>query len=300
MIHHYLLTRFNLALWQEDKTGKAIGREEWLAKRMRLFETYCLPSVIGQTIQDFDWILLVDENTPSAYREKIKAYRSLYPQTHFVGVKPQYAFHFADIFRQMVMADLLKKGWNEGDLCLTTYLDNDDCIARSFVEKVQAECLNFHLQPNEQRFLSFDYGLQLFTDMHHLATRILYPNNHFLTLAECLPSCGSSSTVSSSRSFSSIRTCYGFGSHFLLEKRGLAEVYHINDKWHPMWVEVIHEENVDNDVKMTFDTHFVNDKDLLRRDFSLPMDIGKRHRVTFVCRAVGQMWRRLRNKFMNR
>ena len=285
MIHHYLLTRFNLALWQEDKTGKVIDREEWLAKRLQLFETYCLPSVIGQSCHEFCWILLVDENTPTAYREQIKAYRSVCPQIHFVGVKPQYAFHFADIFCQVVLADLQKKGWNGGDLCLTTYLDNDDCITRTFVEKVQAECLNFHLQLGEKRFLSFDYGLQLFTDMHHLATRILYPNNHFLTLAE---------------SVENIRTCYGFGSHFLLEKQGLANVHHIKDKRHPMWIEVIHEENVDNDVKMTFDTHLVKDKDMLRRDFSLPMDVGKGHRVAFVGRVVGQMWRRLKNKFMNR
>jgi len=300
MIHHYLLTRFNLALWQEDKTGKAIDREDWLAKRLHLFETYCLPSVIGQSCKDFSWILLVDENTPTAYREQIKAYRSLCPQIHFVGVKPQYSFHFADIFRQVVMADLQKKGWNDGDLCLTTYLDNDDSIARTFVEKVQAECLNFHLQMGEKRFLSFDYGLQLFTQLHHLATRILYPNNHFLTLAETLPSCDSSSAASSSNSVLHIRTSYGFGSHFLLEKRGLAEVRHVRDKSHPMWVEVIHEKNVDNDVKMTFDTHLVNDQDMLRRDFLLPMDIGMGRRIAFARRVVGQMWRRLRNKFTKR
>lgn len=215
MIHHYLLTRFNLALWQEDKNGKVIEREEWLERRMGLFETYCLPSVMGQICRDFIWILLVDEETPAAYREQIKAYRLLCPQIHFVVVKLQYAFHFADVFRQVVMVDLEKKVFHEGDLCLTTYLDNDDCIAKTFVEMVQAECLRFNLQPNEKRFLSFDYGLQLFTDLHHLATRILYPNNHFLTLAECLP-----------LGVSTIRTCYGFGSHFLLEKRGSAEVHH--------------------------------------------------------------------------
>lgn len=32
MIYHYLLTRFNLALWIEDKNGAAIDREEWLKK----------------------------------------------------------------------------------------------------------------------------------------------------------------------------------------------------------------------------------------------------------------------------
>lgn len=45
MIYHYLLTRFNLALWIEDKNGAAIDREEWLKRRMALFETFCLPSV---------------------------------------------------------------------------------------------------------------------------------------------------------------------------------------------------------------------------------------------------------------
>ena len=38
MIYHYLLTRFNLALWIEDKNGAAIDREEWLKRRMALFE----------------------------------------------------------------------------------------------------------------------------------------------------------------------------------------------------------------------------------------------------------------------
>lgn len=42
MTHHYLLTRFNLALWQENKNGQTIDREEWIRKRLKLFETYCV------------------------------------------------------------------------------------------------------------------------------------------------------------------------------------------------------------------------------------------------------------------
>ena len=92
MIYHYLLTRFNLALWIEDKNGAAIDREEWLKRRMALFETFCLPSVKGQTCQSFSWILLVDEGTPAVYREKIKTYRNLCPQIRFVVVKAEYAY----------------------------------------------------------------------------------------------------------------------------------------------------------------------------------------------------------------
>lgn len=159
MIYHYLLTRFNLALWQEDKNGQTIDRGEWLRKRLELFETYCLPSVAGQSCLDFRWILLVDADTPADLRERIKAYRNVCAQMKFVAVKAEYACRFADIFRQVVMADLKQKGWNEGDLCLTTYLDNDDSIAKTFVERVQKESREFNLSTNQKRFLSFDYGL---------------------------------------------------------------------------------------------------------------------------------------------
>lgn len=64
-----------------------------------------------------------------------------------------------------------------------------------------------------------------------------------------------------------------------------------------MWIEIIHEENVDNDVKMTFDTHVVTDKDLLKRDFSLNVDIDTNHRLAFCFRALKQVWRRTKNKF---
>lgn len=106
MIYHYLLTRFNLALWIEDKNGAAIDREEWLKRRMALFETFCLPSVKNQSCQNFSWILLVDANTPAVYRERIKTYRKLCSQIKFVGVKAEYSYQFADIFRQVVLQDL--------------------------------------------------------------------------------------------------------------------------------------------------------------------------------------------------
>ena len=54
---------------------------------------------------------------------------------------------------------------------------------------------------------------------------------------------------------------------------------------------------VDNDVKMTLDTHIVYDKDMLRRVFSLDMDIESHHLFAFILRVLKQMWRRSKNKF---
>ena len=74
-------------------------------------------------------------------------------------------------------------------------------------------------------------------------------------------------------------------------------MHHIHEKKHPMWIEIIHEENVDNDVKMTLDTHIVYDKDMLRCVFSLDMDIESHHLFAFILRVLKQMWRRSKNKF---
>lgn len=67
-MQHFILTRFNLNLWHKDKNDNEINRNEWLAYRLNLFETYCLPSVVAQTEQNFKWIILVDKETPKEFQ----------------------------------------------------------------------------------------------------------------------------------------------------------------------------------------------------------------------------------------
>ncbi len=56
-LRHYLLTRFNLPLWNKDKHGLATRDEAWLENRCRLFEQYTLPSVQQQSCKDFVWVV---------------------------------------------------------------------------------------------------------------------------------------------------------------------------------------------------------------------------------------------------
>ena len=282
MLHHFLLTRFNLRLWSKDKTERMIDWEQWLERRMALFETYCLPSVIGQSCGEFTWVLLVDNHTPAAVMERLHRCKEGCAQIHLVRVKSEYGFRFAEIFSQVVAKLLNERKAKEGDRYLTTYLDNDDCLADDFVAETQRRCKDLEASC----FLSFDYGLQVFTDLEHFTTRICYSNNHFLTLVETITGEGYKP-----------RTCYGYGSHFLVEEQGLARVEHVSDATHPMWVELIHRENIDNDVKMTLRTSIVAEKTLLRQRFSLDIVIHPNHRLAFAVRAMGQIYRRIRNKF---
>jgi len=212
---------------------------------------------------------------------KIKEYREQCPQIFPVEVKAGYGFKFAKVFSEVVAQLLKQREAKDGDLCITTYLDNDDALHQDFVTRVQKHAVD---NKKTSFFLSFDYGLQFFTELK-MATRILYSNNHFM-------SCSERVTTGQSP-----KTCYGYGSHFLLEEKGLAYVEHIHDKEHPMWIEVIHDKNVDNDVKMTLDTHIY--KESLAETFGIQIGTD-RSRMAFYRRYLAQMWRRTKEKFQPR
>lgn len=46
---HFILTRFNLLLWDKAKDDRKVRTIKWLEHRFSLFERYCLPSVKNQT-----------------------------------------------------------------------------------------------------------------------------------------------------------------------------------------------------------------------------------------------------------
>lgn len=289
MFHHFILTRFNIRLFRYDKHGHSIDQGLWIEERLKLFETYALPSVIGQTCQDFTWILLVDSKTPDSYREKMMGYLKHCPQITYIAIKEQYGWHFANIFQQVVNKMLKERDIKEGDYCLTTYFDNDDCLNKDYIKDVHDILQQNNKILQEDGFLAFDYGIQYYTELG-IATRIKYPNNHFITLFE---------TVSSTEN-PSVRTCYGYGSHFDIEKRKVARVHHITHIDKPMWVEVIHKGNVDNDVKMTLHTSIINDKRLLQRDFSLNIILQTGRKTAFFVRYLKQALRRFHNRFVPR
>lgn len=281
-VHHFILTRFNLSLWHYDKNGATIDRDVWLEERLQLFEQYCLPSIIGQNNHEFTWILLVDANTPEKYVWRIKSYKELCPQIHFVSVKSNFGFKFAYVFKEVVAKLLKDRGANVGDICLTTYFDNDDCLHKSYIEDIQKIALTF----DKDTFVSYDYGIQYFTELQ-IATRIKYPNNHFITLCEIISSA------------ENIRTCYGYGSHFTLEAEGKVNVRHIIEKGSPMWIEVIHKNNVDNDVKMTFDTKILNSNSI-KDEFSIDVPVSKINLFRYFVRCMQQIIRRSKDKFIPR
>ena len=247
-MQHFILTRFNLLLWNKDKEGHKVRTTKWLEHRFSLFERYCLPSLKGQTCQAFDWIVLLDSTTPERFKNKIAAYKKECPQLIPVYVEPESGRRFAQIFREEVVKRI-NLDLNEGrGQVLTTYLDNDDALDVRFVEDVQQRASAL----SDQTFIYYTDGLQFFTD-HNYLMQIHYRRNHFVSVVE-------------SGEPSEVKTIYGYGSHYYIDQIKGAKIEYVDNL--PMWCEVIHEKNMGNDAYF-LKAKMVKDGERLRHDFAL-------------------------------
>jgi hypothetical protein len=239
---HFILTRFNLLLWNKAKDGRKVRTTKWLEHRFALFEKFCLPSIKSQTCQDFDWIVLFDSMTPELFKTRIAEFQMSCPQLIAVYVEPKDGRFFAEIFR----AEMIKR------LCakrvVSTYLDNDDALNVRFVEDLQHRVRTL----NDDTFIFYDEGYQYYTEDKYMM-RIVYTKNHFVSVVE--EGCPTT-----------LKGIFGYGSHYYINKIKGAKIEHV--KGLRMWCEVVHEKNVMNDAKF-LRSKMVRNRDLLQREFAI-------------------------------
>lgn len=100
-----------------------------LAFRYSLFELTCLPSLLGQTEQNFDWFIVIDPDLPQKWRERLKEQVGGRARTHLHEYDPS--------------EDLSETQWlmpyapAQTTQLLTTLLDDDDALPADFVSKMQ-------------------------------------------------------------------------------------------------------------------------------------------------------------------
>lgn len=220
---HFLITLFNVRLWDVDKKRKPTRTDNWMKDRFEMFEKYCLPSVAAQTDKDFTWICLFDAQTPQVYIDRIETHRDAVPMltpclTDIVG-REALVPAINDIIEKYVT--------DEDEYVITTNLDNDDAIRCDMIEK-----LHTLIDRNSTgKLYSLNLGYQYFAGSG-IVLKMKYPHNHFLTLVE---PAGTTYT-----------TILGF-SH--VKGRKLFQPVDIMDK--PYWIEFVHGSNVNNDIRIT-------------------------------------------------
>ena len=231
----------------------------------------------NQSVQDFEWIVLFDSETPAVYRDKMKAYKRALPSFTPYFVPARSGLYFAYIFQSIVSSKVAV-----GDKVITTYLDNDDALRFDYIEAVKRLAAGAGDSPT---FISFKYGLQYFTSLN-IALSISFPTNHFISLVE---------TYTEGYS---LKTVFGYGSHMGIEGYRGTQVLYVNDREQAGWVEVVHESNVVNEVRLTWKRRLVRDIHKLQEEYGIAITLS-RHSIWiyytgFVLRMLRQGCRRLR------
>lgn len=226
MKNFFIITRFNLPLWNKDKNNCDTKTLKWLENRFVLFENICFPSVKQQTDQDFYWFVLFDVNTPIEFKQRIQALAQKYNNFHPYFLNSEEA---KNIVSYMVERINTIKQIASG--VVTLRLDNDDAIHKKFIENIKIHLNN---EPHEITVLSFKYGIQYFKN-EKLAYQITYPNNHFLVMYE--------------PNTDKILTVYSENHYFISKSKH--KFVCVNNKNEPLWIETIHDTNVDNDLKVS-------------------------------------------------
>ncbi len=243
IIQHFILTRFNLLLWNRNKNGSKVRTKRWLTHRFSIFEKYCLPSVKNQSVQDFEWIVLFDDSTPNSFKARIAEYQKECRQFIPIFVAPEKGHEYALIFKEQIVKRLHAKR------VLTTYLDNDDALNKLYVEDLRSRVSTL----NNGTFIYYDKGYQLFAD-HKYLMQINYPKNHFVSYVECGDP-------------TSIKSVFGFGGHYYISTLKGVKIEHVD--YNPMWCEVLHETNMLNDAYFLKSAKMVHDENRLRNEFNV-------------------------------
>lgn len=242
LLQHFILTRFNIRLWNRDKEGCKVRSLKWLEHRFLLFEKYCLPSIKNQTCQEFEWIVLVDSMTPDNYKTKIAGYQKDYTRMTVVYVEPENGRYFAEIFRQEIVKRL------RAERVITTYLDNDDALNIRFIEDLQRRAVSV----SNGVFVNYSSGYQYYTDGNYLM-KVRYPKNHFVSVVE-------------KGNPNSLKGIFGYGGHYHIDEIKGVKIERVENL--PLWCEVVHGKNMVNDAYF-LKAKMVRESDLLQKEFAI-------------------------------
>jgi len=220
---HFILTRFNVPLKFDLPPGEQAPHrgvdEKWLTRRFDLFERICLSSVARQTEKNFHWLVFMDWATPVTFKERMAALTVRYE-----FLQPIYCSEFDEA----LVLDEMHRRESPESIRITTRLDNDDAIHPRMIEQVQ-QLAREHLESQDLHrgfFISFPIGYSEQQADFYIQR---YRYNPFTSFISSLD--GSTNVLS--------------GDHRYIADTAPV-IFHF---CRPMWCQVIHGENVANQLR---------------------------------------------------
>jgi hypothetical protein len=211
---HFVATRFNLRIgdWETTKNGEALLSEQWMEDRFRLFESYCLPSVLNQSNQNFTWCIFFDTQTKEADRKKIN--NLVMPYSNF-------RVFFIEGINELKssLIHIIKSEPTDFEFAITTRLDTDDLLHKDYIKTIQDLFI-----PKHDTVIDIRSGYQVSIEKGESEIRNFNnPFNQFISLVE---EAGNPETI-----FSKWHKHWeNWENVVVYDKKGL-------------WIELVHEKN---------------------------------------------------------
>jgi hypothetical protein len=101
-----------------------------LEKRFKLFELFCLPSLLNQTTREFTWILLIDPDMKQRDRDRLSGLTRPHPDVHLVEVAAVEELGYLDWLRPYIKQTGVTH-------IATTNVDDDDLMGPRLLEYTQ-------------------------------------------------------------------------------------------------------------------------------------------------------------------
>lgn len=270
-----LLTRFNLKFWKVAKSGLDTRSNEWMNRRFDLFETYCVPSVAKQTFANFTWFCLFADDTTPVYLDRIKEIKRHCKQFYPLLLTDEEGQRHDRIVTDWI--DCLR---DKKQPLITLRIDNDDAIALDFV----ATAMDCAVKQREAKVVYwFDTGIQYY-HCERLAFVNRAPHNHYPFLVNKNVHEGDANILT-------------FSHRGHLPADFTECVLHTV----PMWMEVIHEDNVMNEVNLNLRQVPFSDAVMFHHRFfpekKVPLETRFWHYLTFLLpRMTKHLFRRVLQK----
>ena len=171
--YHCVITIMNVKAKKNVDWPKS---SEWLSHRLDLFEKYCYPSVLGQTIKNFEWLVFfhkdsIDEDN----MKRILNYEFLTP----VFISGTKYFTKYNIINYLIKTKKLSKK----KYLITTNTDSDDAIHKNYIKDIQAK----HFKQQDFEIINFSLGYRYFIE-DRTPWLFNWWGNSLFTMIEKIPS----------------------------------------------------------------------------------------------------------------
>lgn len=118
--------------------------------RFHLFETLCLPGLKAQTDPDFTLLVLIGEDLPPPYRDRLQAALSGFPQAVVVPRPPKN--------HRQVCAEVINSHRDMDQPCLQFRHDDDDAVAVDFVARLRTAASDAPVLIARERYVGIDFN----------------------------------------------------------------------------------------------------------------------------------------------